>query len=501
MKKFILLFIKFFFLNAIIYGTMHGTYSTFLKLSSYSTTRLFNILLISITIKIILIAVAFILTLKILNRNNREAIQSNISKLILATVILQFTLGNVFDFFYLNSTQLPSTYHTTIYVYIIIICLLNYLYLNIIYSVFILKKYIKIFFTIISLLLIGYFVNISIYKINFNKNYKIADAQENFYLFPKTNIKNAIGNNFTQKGNSAEKIIELINALNNRKQQKDDTEKNAFRYIEPKENDLKILHQINQVKYVNLSEEYIPNDIILCRDCMIIPLSNLRAFGRGIIKLANNQLSQNKYSLAQDNLNQLLLFGDQLVRDKEDGLIVRLVGISIAKMSAEKLSKLNTGNENLKRYLAELEEIKNNISQLTKLELNVNDDFFGSKNSAIYFKFYDKYKNIISPDPIIKYTFYNMDVPIIWPSLGYVGFLEESGPNIGESLVSMAGGVLIKANVGKNHAFYNKALEINKGYNNKALDYYINNDTLSIIRKYGAEMSKVSEIGNELILK
>lgn len=501
MKKFILLFTKFFFLNGIIYGLTYGTYSTFLKLSNYSTTRLFNILLITVTIKIILLAVAFILTIKILSRKNQEAVHGNISKLILATVFLQLTLGIIFAFFYLNSIQLPAAYHTPIYVYITIICLSNYLLLNIIYSVFILKKHIKIFIAIISLLLVVYITNISIYKINFNKNYKNADIQENFYLYPKTDISNIFKNNIAQNGNSAETMIELFNALNDREQLKDDAEKNAPGYIEPTENDLKILSRINQAKYISLSEKYIPDDIILCRECMILPLNNLRAFSRGVIKTADEQISQNQYSKAIDSLNHLLLFGDRLVRDKDDGLITRLVGISMAKLSAEKLIELNQNTEELKQYLTELEDIKNSTSQLTKLELSVGDDFFSSKNSATYFKFYDRYKSIIFPDSIIKYTFYNMDVPIIWPSLGYVGFLEESGASIGESLISMVSGTLVKINIGKNYTFYNKAIEIQKSQNNKTLDYYMGNDTLTIIKKYGSEMSKTLEIGNELILK
>lgn len=479
---------------------MGGAYNTPLKLADYSTTRLFNILLVTPTIKIIFLAAAFILTIKILNRKNQEINQTNISKLILITVLLELIFGATFSYIHLNSIQLPNTYHTPIYVYLIVISLLNYIFLNIIYSVFFQKKYIKMFTTVILILMVGYIVNITIYKINFNHNYSKANIQNNFYLYPQTNIKKVIGDNTNKYKNSAKKTIELINSLSSREQLQD-TENKSLSYIYPTENDLELLRQINQAEYLNISEKYIPDDIILCHDCMVVPLNNLRAFSRGVIKLVDNQLSQDKKTLATKNFNQLLLFGDQLIRDKDDGIIVKLVGISIAKLSAEKLSKLNPDNEDLKNYLIELEEIKNNFSQLTKLELNVSDEVFGSKESATYFKFYDKYRNIIYPDPIIKYTFYNMDVPIIWPSLSYVGFLEESGPGIGESLVSMAGGVLIKANVGKNYTFYNKVLEIQKYNNDRALDYYTNHDTLSIIRKHSSEMSRIFEIRNEIILK
>lgn len=479
---------------------MLGAYNTFLKLASYSTTRMLDILLISITIKIIILAIAFILTIKILNKNNHELILNNISKLILATVLLQLFLGTTFSYFYLNSTQLSSAYHTPIYVYAIITCLFNYIYLNIIYLVFFSKKYIKTFTTIVLILVIVYVANISIYKIYFNKNYNNANIQNNFYIYPQINIKDVVGDTSNLNGNSAKKIVELINTLNDREQQKD-TDNNSQNYIYPTENDLELLREINQAEYLSLSKEYIPDDVLLCRDCLIISLNNLRVLSRGIMKLTDDQLTQNKNTLAQENLKQLLLLGDQLLRDTDDDLIIRLVGSSIAKLSAEKLSELNPENENYTNYLTELKEIKDNFSRLMKLENNVSDEFYDSKESATYFKFYDKYKNLIYPKPIVSYTFYNMDMPIAWSSFGYADFFEESGPSIGESLLGMVNGSLTKANVGKNYTFYSKALEIQKSRNNKGLDYCINNDTMSIIKKYGSEMNRTFEIGNELNLK
>jgi len=489
------------FLNGLLYGLLYGAYSTLLNLSGYSTVRLLNILLISIIVKILFIAVAFILTIKILNKNNKELVQNNISKLITATVLLQLILGTLFAFFYLNSSNISSTYHTPFYVYIVLICFFNYVYLNIIYSVFILKKRRKIFVAITLLLVVSYTANFYLYRINFNKNYKNADIQEDFYLYPTININNITGYSFDRNGNSATKFIELINNLNNRKQQKDDTEVSAFNYIIPSEGDLEVLRLLNQAGYLSLSEEYMPDDIILYRNSMIVPLNNLRAFSRGIIKLTDEQISHNQFSQAKENLYQLLLFGDQLIRDKDDGLIVKLVGISIAKLSGEKLIELNQNVEVLEKYLRELDEIKNNSSALVKLELNVSHEFFGSKNAALYFKFLDKYSDIISPDPVIKYSFYNMDMPTMWQGAGFIGFLEERGPSIGESLLSMAGGVLIKINVGKNYTFYNKAVELQKKNGSEEFNFYIDNNTLSIIKRYGAEVSEVSEIQDNIILK
>ncbi|MCF7819910.1 MAG: hypothetical protein K9M44_00360 [Candidatus Pacebacteria bacterium] len=502
MKKIIILYLKFSFLIILINLGLSELYDGFFRLFNYSVTRWFSILLIHEVVTLILSAIVFLFVVKILDKN-KEFIQKNISKLILVTVVLKFILDHVilFLYSYINNININDLY-SSFFICALLACLFMYIYLNIIYSVFVLKNHVKLFWAIVLLLVALYAVNFSVYVFSFNKNYDEARIASDFYLYPNTNIWEQFPDNHTREGNSAKKVVKLSNSLANRQLLESDKKIQGYSkdYIEVTEKDLNLLYEINQFKHFSLSEQYIPDDIILCKDCLLIRLDRLRAWSRGLVVLADKQASQGEGDLARENLEQLFLFGDQLARDKDDEDIFRLVGISIMRLSIDKMNELNYSNEGLIKYVDEFEEAKDNLSKLINLEYSVNNEFFKNKNSASYFKLYDNYKGIIFPKPIIEYTFYSMDLPIIYYI--YYSFIDndfgEFKPSIGESLIGTLGGFLMKINVGKNYTFYNKALDIQRDLNSEALDYYINNNTLSIIKKYGHELDRVNKIREQI---
>lgn len=496
MKELLVLFLKSFFINTLLLGVLYGTYNFFLGLIDYSAVRMLNILLVNTAVEIILSGVAFILTIKILSKNNKEVLQNNIGKLIIFLILTQLLISIALISGYV-SLYYPKKYFTPIITYILILHFLNYLYLNIVYSIFVLKKYRKTFAALILVALSAYAISFSIYRINFNKDYKKAEIKNEYILSPTKNIEGVVNKKTSQNGNSAKEFVTYLKDLKKREQIENNT-KNSLCYIRPNLKDFERISKINQKKYLSLSEEYLPDDIILANKEFTLSCGVLRALSRGNIKLAEEKIKNGEKIVAETRLKQMLLFADQLIRSRDDSLILKLTGIAIAKDNGKKLLELNSDNSELKKYLEELDKTKESIQNLTSLQYSAARGYFDTENAARYFKFRDKHNKVIGSDPIIKYSFYIMDMPLGYYSAQSMEFLDQEAPGVGETILQLAGGMIIKANVGKNYTFYNKALELYQSNKSKELEYYLNHDYLSIIKKHGDEISRISEIENEL---
>jgi len=494
-KALLFLIIKVLLLNRLIYALLAGSYDFFLNTISYSIVRILNILLINAVVYVIIVAVSFLLTIKIFNKKNSELIRNNIGKLILLIAVFQLMFGAISVFYGLRSVDLLDSYHTSFYVYAFLGSLLSCMFLYIIYSFFFLKKYVKLGLVIVSLIVIAYGANIAIYWVSVSRNYRSADIQEYFHLYPKSDIRNIVSLNKDKIGNSAQYLAVLISSLSNRELIKDSADESTQDYIQPTEDDLKILSQIADNGHVSFSEAFIPDDILLERDNMIIPMNKLRNFSRGIVRLADERILAGQFAEAENDLNNLLLLGDQLLRDDDDGLIIKLVGISIAKLSSSKLIELHKNEVELERYLTKLEEVKRSVSLITELGLNVSEGYYNTRDVALYFKYLDMCSDLaICHRPLIKHSFYSMDISLLLHGVGYMEFPDDIGVNISESLIGMVSGVLVKMNVGKNLVFYKKVVELSKKEQSQMLNFYLNNNNLAIIKRYGSEINQVSKI-------
>jgi len=501
MKKNIILAAKIFLLQCLFGLLFIKVYAIILGIIDHGLSGWLDIFLVNAAVKIILVSTAFILAIKILNKKNQELIQKNINKLIAIIVFSELILAVIFVFYRLYLNGQLSGFVLVIFVYAVAGSLLDYLFFKTVYSVFIAKRHGKVFAAIVILLFAAYLANFAYYKISFDNNYKKAEIAKDFFVFPQIDIKNIIGQDLRPSGNSAENFVELVNNVDQHEWQKG-ADKNSLGFVIPDEKDLEALRQISQKEYLSLAERYLPKDIILHRDkSLIVPSNGLRGLSRGMVKIADEQVSKNESQQAKENLGQLLLLGDQMVRDKEDGLVIRLVGISIAKLSADKLSELEPDNADLKKYSAELDEIKNNITVLSQLEVAaVEDNFYHNQNLAKYFKYLDKYGDVVPAAPIINYAFYELKIPNTARGLYTYDFFTEETPSLAENLSGLLSGILEKSNVGRNYIFYQKALELQKIRPSEGIDFYANNDYLSITKKYGDETAEGMEIRNKIFM-
>lgn len=496
MKKILWLFLKATIIGFVVYLLLHTGHNALWLSIGYPSIKILNITLLSNFLDIVLLAVSFLIAIKVLYKNNKELIEQNINKLLILFFII-FSFFGVLKIL-LSDNMVIAIDNIPLFFalfYSVFIYFLFSVYFKILFNVFFLKKGVKFFWWTIGIFLSLYILNFLIYIIIFNKVYQNTQLPENFYLYPTIDIATELRPNQNLEGNSAEKLIELLNNLKNREIIKNSANENV---ITPTQKDLQVLEEISNKKYLSLVEQYVPENVIFDNN-MIINLNNLRSLSIGIIESNNTRA-----------MNNILILSHQLLNSKDKFPLERLLGIKMAQMSGEKLKALNAiKSDEVNKYLIEADEILANVKIITPASLSLVPDginFYNFKDQALFFKFFEKY-NTESEFMFLSnsYSIFVAEMPTIVSSMLSAAV---DAPSWGttqlkqttHSLLIIPFGIFNKIiSAGRNYIFYTKLIEIEKLNHDKSLQFLLNNDFYTAWNKYREDEKEIYDIEKELI--
>lgn len=498
MKKILWLFLKATILGFGVYLLLHNIHNALWLSIGYPSIKILNVLLVSNFLDIVFIAISFLIAIKVLYKNNKELIEQNINKLLILFFIT-FSFFSILIIFVFNNSLFPRLF------YLLFIWFLLSVYFKILFRVFFLRKSVKFFWWTIGIFLSVCILHFFIYIIIFNNAYKNTKLPENFYLYPTINIAKELKPNQKFEGNSAEKVIELLNSLKDREISKNSANEDV---ILPTQSDLKILEEIANKEYLSWSKQYVSEDVLFNNAVLIININKLRPLAKGIVQLSDTQIVNGQYGAARKNLVNLLIFSHQLINDKDDQLPERLSGIKIAELSGTNLITLNDSNtEIIKKYLLEVTEILANTRVIVHIAISLGayDSIYpySPKEIASFLKYFEKYNTESELNhSLMAHNLYLVEMP----TYGKISYLatEMTSQNIFKKIwyviaVSFFEQLNKVINSGSNYVLYHKIVQINESNNTEALEFILNNDFNTFWKKYHEDQEKLNNIYKELI--
>ncbi|MCK5061982.1 hypothetical protein KAR28_05565 [Candidatus Parcubacteria bacterium] len=459
-----------------------------------NSEKLFDILLITKFFGLAILTVSFVFAVKIVKQKNNKLFNNqyrlilffyavNIFLLLLAAFLfLVIFKGLRVGFFLLSGSIL------LLYIY--------YYFSRLVYYIAFFGKLRRTMLILTAIMLVGYCLILILPQINYKKVYNETEVKNDFTYFHKLDIDAIANKRDLRDENSAKKLTELINLIAADAQIKDEGEK--LSYVSPTEEELRLLSEIANNEYLSFSDEYLPVESRKTGTKLIVPLNNLRAFSRGVVKIAEINRSTNFEEEAIDMLTSLLFVGNQMLDAKNDTLIVRLVGDSMMRSGFEGLSviykndnqKIDMINEKIK----ELDDIRNGQRLLRTAVFHMTGEIVGSsKNTAIFFKHLSAQKHNVGS---------NFDMMLLENNMSLIdGLITRNSTELEKSALSMIALPIMlpfELNIGNGYIIYRETKKLKKEPDHEMLDYYFKSN-YSDFMKEARENEKKAEFISEKI--
>jgi len=496
MKNIYLASIKLFILHIVFAGGLLGVYNLLIK-QIFNAGKLFDVLLITAFFNVVVVIGAFALAVKLLKKHNEDLFHNRHRAILLFYALIIFGVSAIILLFAILFKGMPLNNALSILACVSVFLFFYYYFLRLAYYVLILNKLRKTAIAFIALIMLIYFAALFIPQYNYKKVYAQAEVPKDFTYFHGLELDQIIEAGELENKNSALELAELMNMIAKNEKFKDGGE--TLYYILPNEAELKLLSDIADNKYLNFSEEYLPENLKKTGTTLIAPLNGLRGFARGIVKLSESKIENNQKGEAIVILNNLILAGNQLVSDTGDGLIIKIVGESIMQDGLGGLLKIYASDENkigiINEKKNELTAMRDGNRYLLMAMSHATNEIVGlAKNTALFFKHYEAQKHNIGNDFDNKLAF-----SFKHSMLKEYIRLNKNGTSLDEAVFSTV--VLIamlpfNLNIGNEYIFYKKTAEIANGPGHEYLKNCLDNSYLTNIKNYDknkAEAALISE--------
>ena len=311
-----------------------------------------------------------------------------------------------------------------------------------------------------------------------------------------------IGTGELENKNSALEMAELINMIAKNEKLKNDGE--TLYYILPNEAELKLLSNIADNKYLNFSEEYLPENFKKTGATIVAPLNGLRGFARGIVKLSEEKAENNQKDEAIAILNNLIIVGNQLISNSDDVLIIRIVGGSMMQDGFDGLLKIYEFNENKVKFINkkknELTAMRDGNRYLLMAISHARNEVVGSaKHTALFFKHYEAQKHNIKND-----FDHNLSSNFSHSMLKEYIRLNKNGPSLDEAVFStvvLTAMLPFNLNIGNDYIFYKKTADIADEPGHEYLKNCLDNSYPENIKNYEENTAEAMLISKKIFSK
>ena len=488
-KKIYLASLKLFSFHVLFLSVLIGAYRLLVNLI-LNAEKLFDVLLISAIFNIIALIVSFVFAVKIVRNKNSELFESRHRLVLFLYTLNVFVLILLIFIFLIVFKGLP------VGIFLFGGCLLllyvYYYFLRLLYYISFFGKLRKTAIVFVVILIVGYFAVLFLPQSNYKKVYNETEVKTDFTYFHNLDLEEIVGKRDLKDKNSAKEITELIKLTASDEQLQDEGEK--LRYILPTEIELELLSSMAGNKYLSFSEEYLSKEIRKTGIRVLAPLNNLRTFSRGAVKSAERKKTEGLEGEAVDILNNLALVGNQMLNAKNDSIITRLVGASIAQAGLDGLFQIYE-NDNYKIEIItskkkEMDNMKNGNRLLQAAVFHMNDEILGSsKNTAIFFKHFAAQKHNIGGDFDERLVVnYNSHLS---------GYITDNAEDLERFILSISALPAIapfELNIGNNYIIYREIKKLAQESEHEILNYYLENTYTNFIKNMEENRKMVESI-------
>ena len=490
-KKIYLASVKLFILHTLFLVVLASVYPLFVDYI-FNVEKLFDVLLITTIFNILALIISFYFAVKIVKKERSELFENH-HRLVLFFYVLNLAIlvSLIFIFLIIFKGLAISIF---LFGGLILLLYIYYYFLRLVYCISFFGKLRLTFIVLTVILLVGYSLFLFLPQNNYKKIYKQTEVKSNFSYFHELDLYNIVGKRDLQDKNSAEGLAELINMIATDEKILDEGEK--LPYILPTEVELDLLSRISDYQYLNFSEEYLTREIRQTGATIVAPLNNLRSFSRGVVKLAEQKISEDRGE-AIGMLDNLLLLGNQMLSAKNETLISKLVGESMLRAGLGELTTIYE-NDNFKieattEKIKELDDMRNGQRLLRTAVFHMNDEMVGSsKNTAIFFKHFASQKHNIGND---------FDVELLKNNPSLIdGLITDYSTDLEKLVLSaMVLPIMLpfELNIGNDYIIYRETKKLAQEPGHEMLDYYFKTSFADFMKNRDESQEKAMLIATE----
>jgi hypothetical protein len=349
-------------------------------------------------------------------------------------------------------------------------------------------------------ILILYLIAFTPSFIDYQKEYEKIKVSDDFTYYHKLDLSAIVGERELENNNSAREIAKLAKLTDNSERITDSGEQ--LSYIVPTKEQMDILSAIAGKDYLSFSKEFLSEKARATGATMTLPLSGLRYFSYGVAKTALLKYEAGSEEEAKNDLNNLLLAGNQMIDAGGDSSVVRSVGESMIRKAFGVLTQIY-GDDSLEAAIIsaktkELDSMGGGSQSLKMYLWSANEDMIGSsKNAALFFKHLDIVKNDVGGD---------FDFSLAKYFLSKKTYLNESMIDIsGNKLEDIVAPVVIlpvivpyligfEMNIGNDYVIYREMKKLSKEPGHELLKNYFSVSYSDFLKEYNEASEEASSV-------